>query len=556
MSPGAGHAERPVCANDGRRGGICHVITQSTPFGGAQRNTLLTVAGLARDGWPVDLVCGPGGPLIAEAARAGARVHVLDDLVRPVSPVRDLVVTVRLVRLFRSRRYALVHTHSTKAGLLGRLAARLAGVPSVVHTVHGYPFVMTGLRARLYSRLEAIASRVTDRVVCVGEALRDEVIAHGMAPAAKCLTIYSGIDFAAFRPRRAPAAVRDGLGLGDAWPIIACVGQLRDRKGQQEVIEALPRLVARHPRLRLLLVGEGPHRRALETTTSALGVGAHVAFLGERDDVADLLQIVDVFVMPSHSEGVGRALTEAMYMARPVVATAINGVTELVRHEGTGLLVPPRDPAALAAGIARLADDPALAARLGEEAQRLVVARMGADRMVSDIERVYARLLAAPAHERHSTDAGTRATGRGWRWSRLLPVAGWTALILYVANRPSSFFVPYETDLGGVPRRALQYPYHLTAFFVLALLLRRCWPAAHPSARVAVMTLLVALAMSIASELIQFWAPTRTPALRDIGLDLLGSALGVVAGLAWRAARSAARPAPAADAGRDATELA
>lgn len=400
-------------AAGGERTRVCHVITQSTPFGGAQRNTLLSVAGLTRSGWDVDLVCGAGGPLIPEARAAGVRVHVLGDLVRPVRPARDVRALLGLVRLFRAGRHALVHTHSTKAGLLGRLAARAAGVPAVLHTVHGYPFEMTGAKARVYSRLEAIVSRCTDRVICVGEALRAEVAAHSMAPAAKCVTVYSGIDFRALRPTRSPVAMRERLDLAEAWPVIGSVGQLIERKAYQHLIEAVARLVPRHPRLHLLVVGEGPWRPILEARIAALGLGGHVTLLGERGDVADVLQVLDVYAMPSLWEGVGRALTEAMYMARPVVATAINGVTELVRHEVTGLLVPPYDPPALAAAIQRLVTDRALAQRLGEEGRRLVVERMDADRMIAELEHLYATVLRAPSDRPGPAPAARPASWAG-----------------------------------------------------------------------------------------------------------------------------------------------
>ncbi len=346
-------------------------------------------------------MCGPGGRLVAEARASGVPVHVVDDLVRRPDPRRDLRTVVRLAALFRRRGYRLVHTHSTKAGLLGRLAAWLAGVPAVVHTVHGFPFEMgPGLRTRAYSAVERLAALLTDRVVCVGEVLRRQVEALGMAPGRKLVTIYSGLDFAACRPRRAAEETKRRLGVEGAWPIVGSVGYLMEAKAQHDLIEAAARLVPRYPRLVLLLVGEGPLRPFLERRIADLGVGAHARLLGERDDVADLLPVFDVYAMSSRREGVGRALSEAMYAGLPVVTTAVAGVTELVADEETGLLVPPRNPERLAAAIDRLVADPALARRLGAAAGRRARELMSVDRMIADLVRLYDDLLASAPRDR------------------------------------------------------------------------------------------------------------------------------------------------------------
>ncbi|MGH8059291.1 MAG: glycosyltransferase, partial [Candidatus Entotheonellia bacterium] len=237
---------------------IAHVITESGPFGGAQRNTLLTLEGLATDGWTAELICGSGGRLIGEARRLDIPVHVVPELVRPVDLRNDCRALVCLYRLYRSRQYHIVHTHSTKAGLLGRVAARWARVPVIVHTIHGYPFVLNGgPRTAAYITLERLVGSVTDRVICVGEVLRQEVSAWKFAPQAKLSTIYSGIDFAAYVPQRTPLAMKRELGRDSAWPIVGSVGHLVEAKAQHDLVEAVGLLAARYPRIALLLVGEG-----------------------------------------------------------------------------------------------------------------------------------------------------------------------------------------------------------------------------------------------------------------------------------------------------------
>ena len=372
---------------------IAHVITNADSFGGAQRNTLLTLKGLVRDRYEAELVCGPGGRLIKEARAFGIPVHVVPDLIRQVHPVKDCHALFMLNKLFRSRDYDIVHTHSSKGGFLGRLAAWLAKVPVIVHTVHGVPCEMNGdLKSRLYVGLERLVGAVTDSLICVGKELCREVAEWRIVPAEKLVTIYSGIDFSSYVAQRSMLAVKRALGVEEAWPIVGCIGRLSQQKAQHYLVEAIALLKVKYPKIKLLLVGEGGLRPILEKRIQALGLSTHVLLLGQRDDIADLLHIFDVYAMSSRWEGVGRALTEAMHCSQPIVATAVNGVRELIVHEETGLCVPPHDPPALAAAIDRLAGDPQLARRLGSNAQRKARDLMDGEEMIMAIEELYGRL--------------------------------------------------------------------------------------------------------------------------------------------------------------------
>ena len=372
---------------------IAHVITESQPFGGAQRNTLLTLKGLVQHGYCAELVCGPGGPLIPKAQALGVPVHVIPELVRQVAPWRDYRAFLRLYQLFRSRAYHVVHTHSTKAGFLGRLAARWARVPGIVHTFHGVPFEMNGdWKSKLYITLERYVGSFSHDLACVGELLRQEVSAWQIAPAEKLVTIYSGIDFSNYTPQRTADETKRLLGVEGAWPIIGSIGRLSEQKAQHYLVEAVAVLRKRYAHLQLLLVGEGERRSLLEKRIQTLGLSSQVSLLGERDDIPDLLNIFDIYVMSSLWEGVGRALTEAMYWGLPIVATPVNGVKELIVQEETGLLVPPRDPVALAAAIDRVVSDRALAQRLGANAQEKAQELMDGQRMIMALEELYERL--------------------------------------------------------------------------------------------------------------------------------------------------------------------
>jgi glycosyltransferase involved in cell wall biosynthesis len=192
------------------------------------------------------------------------------------------------------------------------------------------------------------------------------------------------------------------LGVEGAWPIIGSIGRLCEQKAQNYLVESIARLKEQYPNTHLLLVGEGDLRPLLEQRIRDLHLSSHVSLLGERDDIADLLNIFDVYAMSSLWEGVGRALTEAMYWGLPVVTTPVNGVTELIQDEETGLLVPPRDPQALATAITRLASDRGLAQRLGKNARQRVKDLMDGQRMIEAIEELYERL----AHREALTTEG------------------------------------------------------------------------------------------------------------------------------------------------------
>jgi glycosyltransferase involved in cell wall biosynthesis len=380
---------------DKRKNKIAHVITESGPFGGAQRNTLLTLKGLMRDGYDAELVCGPGGPLIQEARAIHVPVHVIPHLIRYIDPIKDTCSLFHLYRLFRSRGYRIVHTHSTKAGLLGRVAAWLGRIPVIIHTIHGVPFqIGDNLHSRSYIALERLLGHLTNRMVCVGEVLRQEVSAWKMAPDEKLVTIYSGIDFSSYAPTHTPPETKRKLEMEGYWPIVGCIGRLSEQKAQDYLVEAVALLKCKYRRIHLLLVGEGSLRSRLEKQIADLRLVSNVSLLGERDDVADLLSIFDIYCMASRWEGVGRALTEAMHVGLPVVATPVNGVVELISHEETGLIVPVENPGALADAIDRLASDRDLAERLGTNARRRAEGLMDSRQMVIAIEKLYERLIA------------------------------------------------------------------------------------------------------------------------------------------------------------------
>jgi glycosyltransferase involved in cell wall biosynthesis len=351
---------------------VLHVITRLT-LGGSAENTVASTVALATAGY--------GGPLavgIAESDRASvedarARGLTLVDvpaLGREVGP-RDLVAVVNLFAVMRRLRPGIVHTHTSKAGFVGRLAARLARVPSVIHQPHGHIFYgyYGPRRTAFYVALERLAARWTDRVVTLTERGTEEHLARGIGRRAQYRTVPSGVPTAALRARSpGRTAARMALGLPSEAFVVGGLGRLVAVKGFDVLLRALPTLAAAVPSARVLLVGEGPERVALDAQATALGVGARVHVTGATTDIARCLAACDVLAAPSRNEGMGRALVEAMALGVPVVASEVGGIPAVVGDGEGGRLVPPGDAAALADALVELGLDHGLRAKLAAAA--------------------------------------------------------------------------------------------------------------------------------------------------------------------------------------------
>ena len=380
---------------------VAHVITRLI-VGGAQENTLASVVELRRRGrFDADLILGPThgpeGTLVPAAREQGVEPHLVPSLRREVNPVLDPVALAALAGVFRRGRYDVVHTHSSKAGVLGRLAARLARVPLVVHTVHGWGFNdrQRPLVHRSFAALERWCAGFTDALVTVTPRDTEAGLALRIGKPALYSTIRSGIDIARFgTPARSREEVRAELGLAAHHRVAVSVMRLVPQKAPLDVIEAAGRLVREVPDARVLIVGDGPLRATAEQRCRGLEIDDRVVFTGLRPDVPDLLAASDVLVLASLWEGLPRVIPQAMAAGLPVVATAVAGNAEAVVDGVTGLLVPPHDPTALGAALAALLADRDRAGALGA-AGRARVDEFSIHRMVDDIEALYARLLAA-----------------------------------------------------------------------------------------------------------------------------------------------------------------
>jgi glycosyltransferase involved in cell wall biosynthesis len=384
---------------------VLHVITRMI-LGGAQENTLLSVEGLnRRPEYEVDLVSGVDagreGELL-ERARQSVRVLIVPELCRSVNPGADAIALVKLYRIIRAGRYHIVHTHSSKAGVLGRIAARLAGTPIVVHTLHS--LVFHDYQPRLVNRtlraMKKICAPLTDHFISVADVVRRKAIAEGIGRPDQHSTIYSGMELDWFLGARVdPAKVREELAIPPDAPVVGKIARLFPLKGHEQLFDAAPAIVGRCPSVRFLLVGDGILREQLQERARRLGILDNFVFAGliPRERIPSMLGAMDVLVHTSLREGLARVLPQALAMGRPCVAFDLDGAPEVVIQGKTGFLVKPGDSSGLASAVVTLLQDPGLRRRMGETGRRHVDPMFRAETMVEDIATVYTALI-----ERHA----------------------------------------------------------------------------------------------------------------------------------------------------------
>jgi len=383
---------------------VLRVIARLNVGGPALHVSYLT-AGLAERGYDTTLVAGTitrGEESMAFVADAhNVHVETLSELHREISPVRDLRAIVRLAQLIRRERPTILHTHTAKAGAVGRIAALLAGgdrPPIVVHTFHGH--VLRGYFGRImtfgFRTLERWLARATTSLVAVSPEVRDDLVALGVAPAEKFTVVRLGIDL----DRRVDnddtrrRETRRLMGLAQEAFVVGWVGRMTGVKRTDLVVQALERLVARGVDAYVVLVGDGPDRERLERFAHELGVVKRCLFLGYQEDVARFYDAIDVLLLPSINEGTPVSVIEALAAGRPAVATRVGGVPDVVRDGVDGFLVDAGDADELAEKLAELAADPVRRADMGEAGRARVFERYAVNRLVDDVDRLYRALLA------------------------------------------------------------------------------------------------------------------------------------------------------------------
>ena len=379
---------------------ICHVITRMI-VGGAQENTLLTIKGHIEKGHEVVLVTGfsPGreGELLKNVEMPPFNIVEIPEMVREVSPVKDLKALRKLRDYFKKEKFDVVHTHSSKAGIIGRIAARQAGVPVVVHTVHGQAFhaYEKPWKKLLYITAERIAAKYCDKIYAVAQAMIDQCVDAKVAPREKYMVVYSGMDTAAFANAGRNMELRQKLGIPENAKVIVTVARLFPMKGYEEMLPAAARLVKEFPDLHFLPVGDGPMYDELQKQIADLGLTGNFHFAGlvPPHEVCDYIAQADLLWHLSLHEGLPRAVVQALAVGIPAIGYKLDGTPEVVLNGKTGYVTAPQDVDAVVARSRELLNDAALRAEMGKNGKDLVIERFAWRRMADILEKEFLMLL-------------------------------------------------------------------------------------------------------------------------------------------------------------------
>ncbi|MEO6033692.1 MAG: glycosyltransferase family 4 protein [Verrucomicrobiota bacterium] len=376
---------------------VTHVITRLI-VGGAQENTVATVLGLQeKPGLTTDLISGstfgPEGSLESAFAHAPQLLKIVPELVRPIHPLNDWLAVRKLTRIFRETKPDIVHTHSGKAGVLGRVAARRAGVPLIFHTIHGPSFgsFQNGISNFIFRCAELHAARRTSHFISVADAMTRQYLDAGIGQPGQYTRIFSGFALEPLLAATNDPALRQKLGIAPGDFVVGKIARLFKLKGHDDLFEIAPALVQRCPSLKFLLIGDGNLRRHFELRATSLGLEKHFVFTGliPPAEIPRHVGIMDALVHLSRREGLPRALPQALAAAKPTVAYDCDGAGEICLPNETGFLVQPGDHADLSEKILLLANDASLRVRLGRRGQEIVKEKFSVERMVEKIYELY-----------------------------------------------------------------------------------------------------------------------------------------------------------------------
>jgi len=362
-------------------------------LGGAQQNTLYTVSHLDREKFAPVLITGKGGILDSEAAALnGVETHFIKHLIRPTCPLRDLAGFFTIWRLLIKIKPDIVHTHSSKAGILGRWAAYFAGVPFIIHTFHGFGFhdFQWAPVKYLYICIEWLTAKISGALVVVSTDNIVKALRHGVGRREQYCVIRSGIDVEKYKNKAGSRAEkRKELGIPADKKVITTIGPFKPQKNLEDFITVAELVNASRPGTVFLIIGDGRQRPRLELLIGSMEPAAAVKLLGWRRDVDGILAATDIFAMTSLWEGLPRSVLEAMSAGLPVVANAVDGVREIVKDGETGFLITPRDTKTMAEKLIELTDNAERAVAMGEKGRLQISREFDIAFMVEQQERLY-----------------------------------------------------------------------------------------------------------------------------------------------------------------------
>lgn len=349
---------------------VLHIITRLI-VGGAQENTLYTAALLDKNSFYVDVLTGPQtgpeGSLIEDAYSRKLRLIIENNLVREIRPIKDLSAFIRLFLFMRRNKYTIVHTHSSKAGILGRWAAWLAGVPIIIHTVHGWGFhdYQNAWLKKSYILAERLTLLITDKLIAVAKKDIEKGVSAGIGSKSDYALIRSGIELDFYRnSKKTSKQVRCELGIPEHAKVIGTVTRLSPQKSPLTFVKTAISVIKRIPDAYFVMVGDGPLRHQIEDTLQKADIADHVILTGVRRDVPELLHSFDLFLLTSLWEGLPRVIPQAMAAGVPVIASKVDGSAEIIKHNVNGLLVEPNDVESISDEITELLNSPHSTPRL------------------------------------------------------------------------------------------------------------------------------------------------------------------------------------------------
>lgn len=378
-----------------RKFNVLHIHTRAV-IGGSGTNTLLSMQGLDSTRFEPILACGKEGPLIDAVKIKGLRVITIRNMVNRINLLKDFLSLLELIYWMKREKIDIVHTHNSKAGILGRFSGWLCGIPIVVHTMHScvfkYPNI-SRLERNCYLLIEKFTALFTDRVIFISEVLKKEFLQAKVVSPQKVTVIYSGIEIEKFKIPVETDKIKKELGINSEDLIVGTVGRLEEGKGQEFILQAAAKIVKDRPCVKFIFVGDGLLRNKLMTQAKSLGIQDNVIFTGLRQDIPRFLAILDIFIFASLYEGMGRVVLEAEAAGKPVVATRVGGIPDIVKEDETAILVPSGDANSLFEAIERLIKDKLLRQKMGEAARRFIDYRFSSQKMVKEIIELYEELI-------------------------------------------------------------------------------------------------------------------------------------------------------------------
>ncbi|MFW6022666.1 MAG: glycosyltransferase family 4 protein [Halanaerobiaceae bacterium] len=380
---------------------VLHIITRLAN-GGADENTLYTIKGLDPSIYDIDLMTGEENnpEMMANLNLPDSiKLYKVKGLLRDISPYNDISACYRMYKIIKSNNYDIVHTHIAKAGVLGRLAAKMAGVPIIIHGIHGttFPETIHPVKQFLFKSVERICGNFTDYFIPVGEDMKQKYLKAGIGDVSRCQTVYSGMELdkfinAANYSHQEVLKIRRSLGISDDSIVIGNVSKIQERKGFKYYLRLAQSIIKKYDNVDFMIVGSGPDEENIREMCENMGLSDRVIFTGHRTDVEDMFACFDIKVLTSLWEGLPRVLVQAAAVGKPIVTFDVDGAWEIVEEGKNGYVVPMKDIDAMASRIECLIDDKDLRTRMGVYSRQKVSNLWSVDHMVSDIDNIYNKL--------------------------------------------------------------------------------------------------------------------------------------------------------------------